>query len=871
MRILFVMRNTIYVRNFESTLRRLAERGHDIHVVATPNPYAGDLPERLSAFSPRITFAEPPKQRRADTHLARELRRGLDYLRYLEPEYQDAPRLRQRAEEKAPAFLTTSAGARLTEPAWRRRLYARLLHLADRAQPRDPVVDAFVRDQRPDLVLVTPLVEPGSPQSDYLRSARAIGARTGLCVFSWDNLTNKGLIHDPLDVVTVWNQPMKDEAVRLHRVPANRVIVTGSPAYDHWFEWAPRTSRAEFCQRVGLDPSRPYLLYLCSSRFIAPNEPLYVQRWIAGIRLASEVLRHVGILVRPHPQHLMAWRNVELDGLANVTLWPRVGGNPVDTDSRSEYYDSIHHSAAVVGINTSAQIESAIVGRPVHTLLVPEFRDTQDGTLHFRHLRDVNGGLLHVANDIVAHAAQLEASIAGPDAAAARCRSFLESFVRPYGLDEPATPRLVAAIEAVGARGPRRPDGGPWWGPLVRRFARKAVASLASSDDERIRALGGTPPPVDLEAAADNDELESGEAKEREALRGAAAPKPTEKPASKKAPTDKLPKAPADEAARAFAMYQDVRERVRPFAHHGAADLSGIEAAMLGGLADLWDATPKAIADLRTRSKDISGVRRSRYGGERADLLKVRLEKELQRLLDKGDPALLVDEPSSLGGFGFRSFGKIFNEDTLRFFRVTSLLQDAALLADFRRSGPRKTVWEIGGGWGGLAYQFKTLCPDVTYLITGHAELFLVSAVYLMTVFPGANVRFYDPAQPDAFWRDWDQVDFAFAPECVITGMQPPSLDLVLDMMSLERMTPPRVQQHVDRAYTLGCRYFFSVCPVGEIDPAWAVPVSPFVEAKYWLHPVSTRVGLQKRLALPVAGREPVDHTYRLGWRRIRS
>jgi hypothetical protein len=866
MRILFVMRNTIYVRNFESTLRMLAERGHDVHIVAAPNPYAGDLPDRLSAFSPRISFSTPPKQRRSDTHLARELRRGLDYLRYLEPEYRDAPKLRRRAEEKAPAFLTTSAGARLTEPAWRRRFYARLLHWADRAQPRDPAVDAFVRDQRPDLVLVTPLVEPGSPQSDYLRSARAIGARTGLCVYSWDNLTNKGLIHDPLDVVTVWNQSMKDEAVRLHGVAARRVVVTGSPAYDHWFEWGPRTTRAEFCQRVGLDPAQPYLLYLCSSRFIAPNEPLYVRRWIAGIRQASERLRHAGVLVRPHPQNTIAWKSVDLGDLHNVTLWPRDGANPVDSDSRSEYFDSIHHSAAVVGVNTSAQIESAIVGRGVHTLLVPEFRDTQEGTLHFHHLRNVNGGLLLVASDIVAHVGQLEAAIADPEAAAARCRRFIEAFVRPHGLGEPATPRLVAALEAVGARGPRWRDRGPWWGPLARRISRKAVAALASADDARIRALGGTPPAVDSEAAADNDEED-----ERPAPAPVAVPHTAPTPAtSKAAKAGKLLKSTTDVSSRAFTHYLEVRERVRRFPHETTRELSSVETVLLQGLADLWDATPKAIGDLRGRSKEISGVRRSQYTGERADLLKVRFEKELQRLLDKGEPDLLIDEPAALGGFGFRGFGKVYNEDTLRFFRVTSLLQDAALLKDFRPGGRRRTVWEIGGGWGGLAFQFKTLCPDVTYLITGQAEMFLVSAVYLMTIFPRARVRFYDPAAPDDFWRDWDQVDFAFAPECIVARMRPPSLDLVLDMMTLERMTPARVEQHVEAAYRQECRYILSACPVGEPDPAFAVPVNPALDARYWLHPVSTPAGLHKRLALPLPGRDPIERTYRLGWRRLR-
>ena len=45
------------------------------------------------------------------------------------------------------------------------------------------------------------------------------------------------------------------------------------------------------------------------------------------------------------------------------------------------------YSAGVVGINTSAFLEAAAVGKPVHTVLLPEVsRDNQEGTLHFRYL-----------------------------------------------------------------------------------------------------------------------------------------------------------------------------------------------------------------------------------------------------------------------------------------------------------------------------------------------------------------------------------------------------------------------------------------------------------------------------------------------------
>ena len=48
------------------------------------------------------------------------------------------------------------------------------------------------------------------------------------------------------------------------------------------------------------------------------------------------------------------------------------GRNPLNPDAKADYFDSLYHSHAVVGLVTSAFLEAAIVGRPVHTLLLPE-------------------------------------------------------------------------------------------------------------------------------------------------------------------------------------------------------------------------------------------------------------------------------------------------------------------------------------------------------------------------------------------------------------------------------------------------------------------------------------------------------------------
>ena len=500
MRVLFVMRHSGYVRNFESTLRLLCDRGHRLHLAFQNtgrhrllDPI--DIAQRLAERYPNFSHGDIPVRTDGWGLLARELRRGVDYLRYLRPEYRDAPKLRERATREVAPEILARAQVGFTATPVGRRLLMRALRLMDRAIPRDPAIDAYLAKMRPDVLAVTPLIEPGSPQTEFIRSARALGVRTALCVASWDNLTNKGLIHGPVDLMAVWNDAMKREAVALHGVPARRVVVTGAAAFDHWFDWRPSTTREAFCARVGLPADRPYLLYLCSSRFIAPDEAPFVRRWAEQLRQSgSALLRRVGILVRPHPQNADQWQNVDLSSMGDIVVWPPAGAVPVDADTRNAYFDSMFFSAAVVGINTTAEIESAILGRPVYTVLAPEFRDTQAGTLHFHHLRTVNGGLVHVASDLSDHVAQLVSAVETPSADDSQGRRFVEAFVRPFGIDVPATPRLVDALERL-ARQPARSSREPRWAPLVRpRLARRAAflareAEIAAAAQAAQRAL----------------------------------------------------------------------------------------------------------------------------------------------------------------------------------------------------------------------------------------------------------------------------------------------------------------------------------------------------------------------------------------------
>jgi len=277
--------------------------------------------------------------------------------------------------------------------------------------------------------------------------------------FSWDNLTNRGLIRVEPDRVLVWNEIQRREAVELHGVSPERVIATGAPRFDAFFTMEPSTTRPDFCARAGLDPAAPFLLYVCSSEFVAPREVEFVERWIAGIRGAADpAVRACGVLVRPHPAHLKQWKGVALPGCPNVALWSEKAAMNADQG----LYDSLHHCAAAVGLNTSAMIEAGIVGRPVHAIVVEEFAGGQAQTLHFEYLRARNGGLVHEARDLAEHVQQLGATLQTDAAGREQGQRFVEHFVRPRGRDVTVTPLMVEEIERA-ARIEKRPRRTPLW------------------------------------------------------------------------------------------------------------------------------------------------------------------------------------------------------------------------------------------------------------------------------------------------------------------------------------------------------------------------------------------------------------------------
>ena len=463
MKILFMMTEPRVMKYYHDTLRFMLKAGHRVHVAyfSLEKYRRGTLHEELAGEFPERFRYEVVSGKRPG--LWRDLLIAMswaeDYLFFLKPFFSSAARLRERVQVRiSPAFVwLTNRCPGFKTPAGRDALAA-MLRAIDRAVPASRRFKRFIRGINPDALLVSPLLSHSGLQSEFLRAAGSLGIPTAYCVASWDNLTTKGAMRGHPDRIILWNEIQRKEAIDLHGAKAERIVVTGAQYFDEWFVRSPSRSREEFCRAVGLSPDRPIFLYMCSSNFMAPNERAFVLKWIEAIRgSGAPELCEAGFLIRPYPEYAEQWQAVDFTPYGNVVVWPAGGEYAITESAKRNFYDSVYHSMAVVGVNTTAMIESAIIGKCVLSVLASEFNESQSNTIHFSYLKQENGGFLYLAKDLDEHIAQLRIILRDNDRMSQQIARFVARFARPHGMRQPCVPVVAQAIAELGSTAPARP------------------------------------------------------------------------------------------------------------------------------------------------------------------------------------------------------------------------------------------------------------------------------------------------------------------------------------------------------------------------------------------------------------------------------
>ena len=321
-----------------------------------------------------------------------------------------------------------------------------------------PVPSGTVEQLRavgPDLVVVTPMLYPGSREDEALRAARSEGVPSAGLVLSWDNLSTKGSFHSPPDTLVVWNEDQRREAVQLYGVPSERIEAVGAPVFDYLFSSRYRPDRQTFLSEAGLPSNSRFLLYAVSSALgLGPGGEVTLVRRLTSMLRELEPSNDLRpkILVRPHPKNLTGWDAL---GDPDVVVWPG-SAFPTSDDQRRGLVGSLQHADAVVGLNTTLFLEAAAVNRPCLAMRLGSIDEVSGirhrflptDLVHFDFLTE--GGFVEVAETIDQAARALVRIARGEDDRAAARQAFVHRFLRPGGLERDAGEVAARRLAALG-------------------------------------------------------------------------------------------------------------------------------------------------------------------------------------------------------------------------------------------------------------------------------------------------------------------------------------------------------------------------------------------------------------------------------------
>jgi hypothetical protein len=448
MNILFVIDNPAVSRTFEKTFRQLCAIDHQVTVLYGQYDKPHTVDRSLKACQDELpNFDALPILGRQKWLRLSNVRQMVDYANYLRPQHPtpwESHRWRRQIMFKP--ISKALKYSKLANKVFAHHLVFRLLKWIARQIPPDPAILNWVAAHRPDVVVASPYIVPRTAEIDYVQVARTLDIPTIAIVLSWDNLTTKGTFHIIPDAVLVWNDVLAQEARQFHDVPRDKLLVTGAPVFDFWFEMQPTLDYPSFCKKVGINTDQPYVLYLCSSKYISGDETAFVKQFAKTLGSGGNTQK-IKVMVRPHPLNSEIWDGVEDE---NVAVWPR-SASWVDTpQAKQDYYHSIYYSRAVIGINTSAIIEAAILDRPCVTIVDEEYQFKQNGRGHFGHL--IKADFMEITHSFAESAEVIAAILTGKDSKKKRRHRFVSDFIRPRGLDQPASEILATAIEAAALR-----------------------------------------------------------------------------------------------------------------------------------------------------------------------------------------------------------------------------------------------------------------------------------------------------------------------------------------------------------------------------------------------------------------------------------
>lgn len=153
---------------------------------------------------------------------------------------------------------------------------------------------------RPDLLFAPSMFS--AEDCRLMVMANKLGIPTVSTVKSWDVLPTKAFTRVRSNVLLVFNEFNKQEAVAFGDYRPEQITITGFPQFDIYTDGSVQMSRKEFCERIGLDPEKRFIMYGVPGDWKSPFSKEILQE--LGSRQANgKFKKPLQVLARLHPKY----------------------------------------------------------------------------------------------------------------------------------------------------------------------------------------------------------------------------------------------------------------------------------------------------------------------------------------------------------------------------------------------------------------------------------------------------------------------------------------------------------------------------------------------------------------------------------------
>lgn len=247
----------------------------------------------------------------------------------------------------------------------RTKLAPKIDDLAHRGRPYQELFQKY----QPSAVFVPDIFGPQGLV--LLRESKRQGITSLGMTASWDHFPKRFEARKP-DILLVWNEVLKKEAIKLQNYEPDKIFVVGVPQYDLFTQRQYLLPREEFLKQLGLNPDKKLVSFFSSSKR-APDDGDIVDmilQWSREGKLTAESQ----LYIRPYPgvvsdhekfDRLEKESGVYIDWVERQRLFGDAAHAWYPTlEGMTFFMNVIYHSDVIISTYSSVSVEASAFLKP---------------------------------------------------------------------------------------------------------------------------------------------------------------------------------------------------------------------------------------------------------------------------------------------------------------------------------------------------------------------------------------------------------------------------------------------------------------------------------------------------------------------------